>query len=346
MNVSSIATRRFESIPVASVFEDLVQLRTEYDEEPLGELGDSMTDEGLLQPILVAALGDGNFELIIGSRRLRAAKRNGHSTIEAIVIEGKSPLNYILMALAENLHREDLNAFEEARAFLRLMKDYGLGVEQVAEKTKKGSQYVTSRIQLLSLPEEVQALIASKSLGLGFVSVLAKLPTGDEQVWFAKKATSDRLTPPELRALINREQGAGVAPRSSTAQLSAEKIRLRIEMFTTWLVKVPRKTVVKRLNATERGIIGQALYALEIEIRTLRHAFTGERIEPVKRAMSPGNLVEAPRNAGAEWPAGDLDKIMASDRPSDEELGRLLGRTPAAIRAMRSSMKSTSRKAG
>lgn len=344
MNVTPITTRRLERISVSRISEDMIQLRSEYDEESLSELGDSVADEGLIQPIVVAPLGDENFELIIGSRRLRAAKQKNHEEIDAVVIEERSPLNYLVMALSENLHRQDLNAFEEARAFLRLMKDYGLGVEQVAEKVRKGNQYVTSRIQLLSLPEEVQKLIAAKALGLAFVGVLAKLATGNEQVEYANKAAVERLTPAELRALINREEGASIAPRSPATQISAEKVRVRVDMFTTWLKKLPRKTAIKKLNATERGIIGAALHSLEIEIRTLRHLFTGKVTEPIHRPVA-SNVEAFPRNAGVEWPAGDIQKILAEDRPSDPELSRMLGRSVPAIKTMRSIMK-TKRKAG
>ncbi|MDB5265357.1 MAG: parB-like partition protein [Parcubacteria group bacterium] len=332
-----MVSRTYKRILVASIMEDLVQLRSDYNEESLEELSGSFSEEGQLQPILVAELENENYELIIGSRRLRSAKRNGQEYIDAIVIEESSPLNYILMALAENLHRDDLNAFEEARAFLRLMKDYGLGVEQVAEKTRKGSHYVTARIQLLSLPEEVQALIAKKALGIGFVGVLAKLSTGDEQVQYAAKAASDRLTPPELRVIIERELGEGRPHRASRSQLSAEKVRVKVDMFTTWLGKMPNKAAIKKMNAEERSVISMSLHELEVQVRTIRGQFAGgQRTQVFTRPMPQGNLVENPRNHGGEWPAGDLTKITADDRPSDEELSKQLGRTVGSIRGMRS----------
>lgn len=345
MSVASLARQNMVCIPVDSVQEEVVQLRTEYLEEPLEELSDSLEGEGILQPIVVARAENGIYELIIGSRRLRAAKRNQQPEILAIVIEAGSPLSYLLMALAENLHREDLNAFEEARAFLRLMKDYGLTLQEVARQTRKREHYIRHRIELLSLPEDVQAMIASKILGLQFVQGLAKLPSGEDQVYFARKVVSDRLNQAELRAIVTRELGGGSEPRLSRQQPSAEKVRIKVDMFAVWLDKMPKKAAIKKMNVEERIAIANSLNELEIRVRTARHLFTsGKAFEPVARPRSAGNLTEAPRNSGGEWPSGDLDKIMATDRPSDEELGRMLGRTVPAIRAMRQKLQDTKQK--
>jgi hypothetical protein len=108
-------------------------------------------------------------------------------------------------------------------------------------------------------------------------------------------------------------------------------------MFTQWLKKLPYKTVIRKLNTTERNVIAQALNVLEIEIRTIRHAFLGAAPSspPSKSVPATSNLLILGRNSGVEWPPGDLEKIVATNRPSDQELSRSLGRTISAIRAMR-----------
>ncbi len=342
MNVRAL----FENVTrvrVDLIQEEVVQLRTSYDEVTLEELGDSY-EGGMLYPIIVAPTETEMYELIIGSRRLRAAKLKQAEDIPAVIIEPDSPLNYILMAFMENIHREDLNPFEEARVFLRLMKDYGMGVQEVAQSTRKGEHFVRNRIELLSLPEEVQGFIAEKKIGLQYVRPLAQLTDGESQVHYASKAIHDRLSVAELQALIAREDGRPPSSRQ-TRKLSPEKVRVRIDMFTHWLQGVPRKAVIKQLNAEERQAINEALSKAEVEIRTLRHLFTTGRITAPKSTMrSEGNLVERPRNNGSEWPSGDLTKITASDRPSDEVLARDLGRTVGAIRGMRHRLEGKAKK--
>lgn len=334
MNVKALFTNVVR-LNVDLIQEEVVQLRSEYDEEALSELGDSQDSEGMLYPIIVAPNGDNIYELIIGSRRLRSAKKKGASDIPAAIIEPGTPLSYLLMALAENIHREDLNPFEEARAFLRLMKDYGMGVQEVAQNTRKGEQFVRRRLELLSLPEEVQSMVAGKQLGLQFVTPLARIAEGSAQVHYAQKVIDNRLSLAELQTLIEREGGHPASTRQER-KLSPEKVRVRIDMFTAWLKKVPRKSAIKQLNTDERRAISEALHQAEVEIRTLRALFTSGRFaQPRRLSVSEGNLVTRPRNDGSEWPSGDLSKIMAADRPSDEVLADQLGRTVGAIRGMR-----------
>lgn len=335
MNVSSIVRSQLVRLSPDRIREDVVKLRAEYEEESLQELGGSIEDEGLIQPIVVTPAGE-DYELIIGSRRLRAAKHRRLSDIPAIVIEERSPLNYLLMALAENLHRQDLNAFEEGRAFLRLMKDYGLNMQEVASKTRKNENYVRVRLELLSMPDEVQAMVAEKNLGLQFIQPLARLPTGEEQVYFAKKAVSDRLALNEFQALVRRERDETSLERQSRSQFSAEKVRIRVDMFTAWLGKLPSKTVVRKMNSEERAAIARALNELEMQVRLARNLFTsGKRPEATPKPTLAYSGRAPGRNARDVWPSSDIAKILAPDRPSDEALARELGRTIGAIRAMR-----------
>lgn len=335
--------RNVVRVPIDLIDEDVVRLRSLYGEESMEELRESIEEEGVIQPILIAPKEGGRFELIIGSRRLRAEKLRGSNDITAIVIEPRSPLNYILMALAENIHREQLDPFEEARGFLRLMKEYDLGTMEIASKIRKHHQYVTRRLQLVSLPDEVQASIASGELGIEFATTLARLPSGEIQAYYADKATADKLTRDELSALIKREAiGDPSYRKRRTASVTVSKIYSRVELFVEWLKDLPAETIVRRANSQERASVISALERLEDEIHSLRVQFQGA---PAKKSASYGN-VGAPRNANEVWPAGDVKKILAADRPSDEELARELGRTVTAIRAMRSRMSAKKRRTG
>ncbi|MEO6536195.1 MAG: ParB/RepB/Spo0J family partition protein [Candidatus Paceibacterota bacterium] len=338
MSISAITKHGFKLIPVADIQETVVQLRTHYANEPLQELGNSLEDDGLLQPIVVAPGDEFKFELIIGSRRLRAARHKGMEEIPALVIEETSPLNYLLIALGENLHREDLNPFEEAHAFLRLMKDYGLGVQEVAVRTHKGEAFVRKRMELLSMPENVQAMIAEKKLALHFVQALARLPTGEQQVYYAQKALSEGLSISELRQLITSDAGE-MAPRTKR-DFSADKVRVRIDMFARWMKRLSANSAFNRsLNAEERAALARSVQSLDGELRVARSVF-GEWVgrTPVRSIPNLSNIVDDPDNHGDQWSLRHIEMITANDRPSDDMLATKLGRSVAAIRGMRSKM--------
>jgi len=340
MSISAITKREFRLIPINDIQETVVQIRIDYPEEPLLELSNSLETEGQLQPILVAHAEQDKFELIIGSRRLRAARQGGIPEIPALVIEADSPLNYLLIALSENLHREDLNFFEEAHAFLRLMKDYGLGVKEIAQRTHKSDHYVRSRMELLGMPDEVQALVAQKRLPLESIGVLAKLPTGEEQTYYANKTVSSRLSKAELRQLITSD-AEEEAPRNKR-DVSADKVRVRIDMFTRWMKRLSRnKNFSGSLNADERSAIARSIQAAQTELQGAASVFgTWSKLPSTHVAPPRSKFVDDPDNHGDEWSLRHIDKITASDRPSDEVLAVELGRTVGAIRAMRSKMQS------
>lgn len=332
---------RFISLDL--IQEEVVMLRSEYDQEALDELGDSLDENGTLQPIVVALANNEKYELIIGSRRLRSTRQKGHTEILAIVIEPQSPLNYLLMALSENLQREDLNVFEEARAFLRLMKDYDLGIQEVAKNVHKSESYVRRRMMLLSLPEEVQTLVANKSLPLYAIEEITSLPDGESQVHYAYKTVSERLSAVELRELIRQESEKEFQPtRSSDRGLSIQKVRVRMDIFSRWIRKLSgNKNFSRNINSQERSVMLKSLDQLEAELRTIRSVVTGyQRVQP-KHSAPPkpsGGDLKDPDNHRDEWSLRHLNQITAPDRPSDDELSRKLGRSVPAIRAMRSQM--------
>lgn len=335
MSVTSLVRGDTVRIPLDSIQEEVVLLRTEYEKESLSELSGSLSEKGLLQPIVVAPREDSTYELIIGSRRVRSAKKRGYKDIPALVVEKNSPLNYLLMAIAENLHREDLTPFEEAHAFLRLMKDYGLGVQETAKKVGKTESYVRARMELLSMPESIQSLIAEKDLGLQFVGLLARLPSGEDQFYYADKAVSERLTIEELRSVITQD-AALPSERIRGRKMSAEKVRVKILTFVEWLKKVPRKTVIKQMNGDERRAIATALYEMDVELRTLRNLFLAKGDDSSNGdSFHEGNFQEDPRNQNEEWSIRDINAVTDPNRPSDESLSEQLGRSVGAIRSMR-----------
>ncbi len=159
------------NVPVSAIEPNEYQPRARFDEEALVSLTDSVRELGVLQPILVREREDGGYELIAGERRWRAAKRAGLPDIPAVIrrIDDQTSLEH---AVVENLHREDLNALEEAAAYQQLISDFGLTQDEVATRVGKSRSAVTNTLRLFQLPGSVQRQVAGGELGAGHARAL------------------------------------------------------------------------------------------------------------------------------------------------------------------------------
>ncbi len=326
-------TDQVRRLPLDMIREGVVTLRVNYDEASLEELGNSMVAHQQIQTIVVQPNDESSYDLVIGSRRLRAAKLKGMSDIAAYIIERRNPIDLLFIALAENLHRVDLDPFEEAQAFLRLIKEHGLDPRQVAEGIKRSGDYVRSRLQLLSMPEEVATMVSARKLNLSFVSILARLPSGDVQSRFAHQAVQHRLTETELRAAVAKELEEPQRTERQSHELTAVKVQARLDGFTTFLQKVPRRMNLRRLNADDKGKLLKSLQQLEDEVRLLKAQVRGVQTTTTQAVIAA--FAGPVRNHGQEWTARDLQKINSARRPSDEQLATELGRSVGAIQQMR-----------
>ena len=176
-------------VPVSAVSPNPNQPRVHFDEESLTELSASITEMGVLQPILVRPLADGAFELIAGERRWRAAQRAGLTTIPA-VIRLTDDVSSVEQALVENLHRQDLTALEEAAAFQQLLDEFGLTHDQVATRVGKSRSAITNSLRLLGLPPAVQHLLADGQLSAGHARALLGTPDRSRQEQLAREAAT------------------------------------------------------------------------------------------------------------------------------------------------------------
>lgn len=150
------------------------QPRKEVKPEALEELANSIKEKGILQPILVRQLQDG-FELIAGERRLEAVKLIGYKYISAIVTDVNTDLDMLEYALIENIQRENLNPIEEAAAYEKLNKIYGLSHEDIATRVGKNRATVTNQMRLLNLSESIRELIAQERISTGHAKVLLSI---------------------------------------------------------------------------------------------------------------------------------------------------------------------------
>ena len=193
------------------------QPRRDYDVAALDELAESIRQQGILQPLLVRPAGD-DYQIVLGERRWRAAQRAGLETVPCIVqeVEDRQALE---MALIENLHREDLNAVERARAYQQLIDDFDFTHEELAQHIGKSRSAITNTLRLLQLPEEVLVSLAEGNISEGHGRALLGLedePDSLRDVWrtVESEELSVRATEELVREALGRDKPAAQARRS------------------------------------------------------------------------------------------------------------------------------------
>ena len=197
-------------LPVGAINGNTFQPRKHFDEETLASLTASVRELGVLQPILVRPKADdGTYELIAGERRWRAAKRAGLQTIQAIV-RTVNDVASLEQALVENLHRQDLNALEEAAAYQQLIEDFHLTHDEVATRVGKSRSAVSNALRLFQLPPTIQRLVAEAQLSAGHARALLGTPDRGFQESLAKRAVQESLSVRDVEeAVRQRNELAG-----------------------------------------------------------------------------------------------------------------------------------------
>ena len=176
------------------------QPRKAFDQEQLEELADSIRKYGVLQPLLVQKKGE-SYEIIAGERRWRAAKLAGLKTIP-VVIREYSPQQAMEIALIENVQREDLNPIEEARAYQRLMQEFSLKQEEIAERVSKNRTTITNSMRLLNLAPEVQQMLVEGRITSGHARALLAVADPYQQLELAKKVEAERMSVREVEKAV------------------------------------------------------------------------------------------------------------------------------------------------
>jgi ParB family transcriptional regulator, chromosome partitioning protein len=203
-------------VPIADITPNPHQPRVHFDEESLSELAASISQLGVLQPVLLRPV-DGGFELIAGERRWRAAQRAGLATVPAIVRESDD-VNAVEQALVENLHRDDLTPLEEAAAFQQLIEDFGLTHDEVARRVGKSRAAITNTLRLLGLPPAVQHLLADGRLSAGHARALLGTPDRALQERLAHRAAEEGWS---VRVVEEAVRHRGAMPASPGEESSA-----------------------------------------------------------------------------------------------------------------------------
>lgn len=182
-----------EEVSIDAITPNPRQPRRTFDDDALEELSASITEVGLLQPVVVRHLGDGKYELVMGERRWRASTMAGLNTIPAIVRETPDT-DMLRDALLENLHRQQLDPLEEAAAYQQLLDDFGATHEQLAQKIGRSRPHITNTLRLLSLPPAVQRRVAAGIISAGHARALLSLHDAEEQDRLAQRIVSEGLS--------------------------------------------------------------------------------------------------------------------------------------------------------
>jgi ParB family chromosome partitioning protein len=182
----------FAEVELSEIAPNPQQPRVRFDEESLGELAASITEVGVLQPIVVRPGElEGTYVLIAGERRVRAAATAGLTSIPAVIRSAESDELYLSEALIENVQRKDLSPLEEAAAYRNLLEDFGMTHEQVASRVGKSRSAVTNTLRLLQLPVPIQGMLEREELSAGHARALLSLDDESYAVFVAERAVAE-----------------------------------------------------------------------------------------------------------------------------------------------------------
>ena len=191
------------------------QPRKNFDEDALQELADSIRQFGLIQPILVQDRKD-HYEIIAGERRWRAAKIAGLKEVP-VIIRNYSEKEIMEISLIENIQREDLNPIEEAQAYKRLLEEFHLKQDEVAERVSKSRAAVTNSMRLLKLGEDVQQMLIDDMISTGHARALLAIENQEEQYTIAQKIFDEKLSVRDVEKLVKNLNKPAKNPKKSTS---------------------------------------------------------------------------------------------------------------------------------
>ena len=197
-------------LPIDLVQRGRYQPRRDMDPDALAELAESIRQQGVMQPVVVRPLAEGEFELIAGERRWRAAQQAGLDRIPALIRDVPDDAA-IAMALIENIQRENLNPIEEANALQRLQEEFGLTQAQVADAVGKSRTTITNLLRLTSLSEEVRVMLEHGDLEMGHGRAMLTLPP-EQQAQAARQVVAKALSVRQTEALVRKLQNAAGQP--------------------------------------------------------------------------------------------------------------------------------------
>ncbi len=254
------AKEKVQILKTEQVYASKFQPRIHFSEEKIEELADSIKEKGVIQPILVRAMGTDRYELIAGERRLRAVKSLGLNEIPAIV-RRVSDADLLELSIIENVQREELNSIEEAKAYQRLAMEFGYSQDNIALKVGKDKSSISNLLRLLSLPQKVQDYLSQNLITFGHARAL--IPVSDEarQLSFCLKIVEQGLSVRQVESLVN--------PRQKT-KISAIRTKDRDIKALEESLERSLGTKVRIRHGKKRGKIEIEYYSLDDLDRVLK----------------------------------------------------------------------------
>ena len=230
-----------QNLKVSEIEPNKDQPRRIFDEEALNELSDSIKKYGVIQPIIVSKKDD-FYQIVAGERRWRASKLAGLTEIPAIVRENDEQKNREI-ALIENIQREDLNPIEEAQAYKRLLTEFHLKQDEVAERVSKSRTAVTNSMRLLKLCDEVQKMVVDDMISTGHARALISIEDPEEQYLIAQKIFDEKLSVREVEKLVKDLHKPPKPPKEENKTLQAiyQEISERLKQSLSTKVSVSAK---------------------------------------------------------------------------------------------------------
>lgn len=255
---------RILEVPVNIIKTNPWQPRQNFNEDDLGELVKSIKNYGILQPLIVTATIGGNYELIAGERRLRAAKLAGLATVPIIIRDAENQ-EKIELSLIENIQRKDLNSLEQAMAFKRLADEFDLTHEEIAKKIGKSRSVVTNTIRLLGLPNHIKQALLDGLITAAHAKLLINLEPAEQENLFRKilkEKITTQQTEREVRKIWQKED-IGKLRKNIFLESKEEKLR---EFLST-------KVVIKKSG--QRGQIIIDFYSDEELVELINKIISG-----------------------------------------------------------------------
>ncbi len=235
------------------------QPRKKFEEDSLQELAESIKQYGLIQPIIVQKKAGEQYEIVAGERRWRASKLAGLKEVP-VIIKSFTQQELAEISLIENIQRENLNPIEEAMAYHRLIKEFNLKQEEVAERVSKSRTVITNALRLLKLDEKLQQMLIEGLISTGHAKVLLGLNKKELQLQVAEAIIDDRLSVRETEQMVKQLQKPRADEKEQKKELKNQELYQRIE--DRMKEKIGSKVKIQR-KTEEKGKIEIEYYSTE-----------------------------------------------------------------------------------
>ncbi|MEM6964131.1 MAG: ParB/RepB/Spo0J family partition protein [Bacteroidota bacterium] len=247
---SEDTVRNFADVPIHQIERNPDQPRNYFDENELKELGKSIKIHGLIQPITVRRLAEGQYQLISGERRLRASKEVGLKEIPAY-IRVANDAEMMEMALVENIHRADLNPIEIAITYSRLKKEFNMTDAQLAERVESSRSSVTNFMRLLELPTEIQLGLKERKISMGHGRALLGVDDHAGRIALYNSVIEEGLSVRALENIIKKSKESQAPKQAPKSKLPHEYFDIQDRLTKSWGSKV----LLKRDPKTGEGSV-------------------------------------------------------------------------------------------